>query len=504
MSPLLEVRSVSKRFPGVLALENVSLTLAHGEVLAVVGENGAGKSTLMKILAGVQTPDSGEVLLDGKRVEIHSVRAAQQLGIALIHQELNLADNLTVAANIFLGREPRRGWFIRCRDSETSSTHVLEQVGLEVSPRALVSTLSLGRQQLVEIAKALSAQARVLIMDEPTSSLSQHESDALFRVIKDLRQRDVSIIYISHRLGEVKELADRVVVLRDGKNAGELAGNEITHDNMVRLMVGRNFEIPKSEKRKAKSGNVALEVRRLRTKANPRHELNFSIRAGDIVGVGGLVGAGRTEMLQVLFGIEPAVSGEILIDGAPQNLSTPPDAIAAGLALVPEDRKQQGVILEMAVRENLSLASLRRDARARFLDRSCERSIADEMIAKLGVRTPNQRQLVQFLSGGNQQKVVLGKWLALKPRVLLLDEPTRGIDVGAKQEIYKLMEQLAAEGVAILFVSSEMEEILRMSDRALVMHEGRITGELRREELSEEAVMKLATGKISISEHEEI
>ncbi len=493
MTPLLQVTAISKRFPGVLALENVSLTLARGEVLAVVGENGAGKSTLMKILAGVQAPDSGEILLEGRAVEINSVRAAQQLGIALIHQELNLADNLSVAANIFLGREPRCGWFIRRRETETASTGVLRQVGLEVSPRALVSTLSLGKQQLVEIAKALSAQTRVLIMDEPTSSLSQHESEAMFRVIKDLRGRGVSIIYISHRLGEVKELADRVAVLRDGKNAGELSREEITHDNMVRLMVGRNFVIPRHDG-KERTGKLALEVRSLRTSANPAHELSFSVRAGEIVGVAGLVGAGRTEMLRVLFGIDRALGGEILIDGVIQQIASPRGAIGAGLALVPEDRKEQGVILEMAVRENLSLASLRRDAHAGFLDRGGECKIAGEMIAKLGVKTPSERQLVQYLSGGNQQKIVLGKWLALKPRVLLLDEPTRGIDVGAKQEIYKLMEQLAADGVAILFVSSEMEEILRMSDRALVMHQGCITGELQREELSEEAVMKLATG----------
>jgi ribose transport system ATP-binding protein len=495
MPPLLQITSVSKRFPGVLALENVSLTLGHSEVLAVVGENGAGKSTLMKILAGVQTPDSGDILLDGAKAEIDSVRAAQRLGIALIHQELNLADNLTVAANIFLGREPRRGWFIQKRDTETASTTVLQQVGLDVSPRALLGTLSLGRQQLVEIAKALSAQARVLIMDEPTSSLSQHETENLFRVIKDLRARSVSIIYISHRLGEVKELADRVVVLRDGRNAGELSRDEITHDSLVRLMVGRNFQVSRENRaREVETRNAALEVRALRTTANPRHELNFSLQPGEIVGVAGLVGAGRTEMLEALFGVEPALSGEILINGGARIISSPRAAIDAGLALVPEDRKLQGVILEMAVRENLSLAALRRDARAGFRNGTGEGAIADEMIPKLGVKTPNQRQFVQFLSGGNQQKIVIGKWLALKPRVLLLDEPTRGIDVGAKQEIYKLIEQLTAEGVTILFVSSEMEEILRLSDRTLVMHEGRITGELKREELSEESVMQLATG----------
>ena len=498
MPPLLEVRSVSKRFPGVLALENVSLSLAEGEVLAVVGENGAGKSTLMKILAGVQTPDRGEILLNGERAEIDSVRAAQHLGIALIHQELNLADNLSVAANIFLGREPRRGWFVQRAETETASADVLREMGLDVSPRTLVGALSIGRQQMVEIAKALSARARILIMDEPTSSLSQHESEALFRVIKDLRRRGVSIIYISHRLGEVKELADRVAVLRDGKNAGELRREEIAHDSLVRLMVGRNFQVPVADriaKPQSRSETAALEVRGLRTPLYPQHALDFAVARGEIVGVAGLVGAGRTELLRVLFGVDAGRGGEILVHGQARAIRSPRDAIRAGLALVPEDRKEQGVILEMAVSENMSLTALRRDAQAGFLDRARERSLTGEMVQKLGVKTPTQRQLVQFLSGGNQQKVALGKWLALQPGVLLLDEPTRGIDVGAKQEIYKLMEQLAADGVAILFVSSEMEEILRMSERTLVMHQGRLTGELQRNELSEEAVMQLATGK---------
>ena len=334
-------------------------------------------------------------------------------------------------------------------------------------------------------------------MDEPTSSLSQHETEALFHVIKDLRGRGVSVIYISHRLGEVKELADRVLVLRDGKNTGELQREELTHDSMVRLMVGRNFSVQRGASPQAaeKSSAPALEVRGICTSAYPKHKLSFVLHPGEIVGVAGLVGAGRTEMLRVLFGIERSRGGEILINGVAKSIASPRDAIAAGLALVPEDRKQQGVILEMTVRENLSLASLRRDGRAGFLNHRGETSITSGMVSKLGIKTPHQRQAVQFLSGGNQQKVVLGKWLALQPRVLLLDEPTRGIDVGAKQEIYKLMEQLAADGVAILFVSSEMEEILRMSDRTLVMHEGRITGELKRAELSEEAVMRLATGR---------
>jgi len=371
------------------------------------------------------------------------------------------------------------------------SQRFLDSVGLDCPPRTLVSTLSLGRQQLVEIAKALSTNARVLIMDEPTSSLSQHETEQLYRVVKGLRSRGVSIVYISHRLGEVKELADRVVVLRDGENAGELQRDQINHDAMVKLMVGR--DLGRHARSSFGRGEALLEVRGLRTTANPKCELNFSLRPGEIVGVAGLVGAGRTELLRVLFGIEPASGGEVRVAGKRVELRSPMDAINGGLALVPEDRKQQGVILEMAVRENTTLASLRRDANGGFLNRRREGEIATEMTKQLNVKTPGLGQFVQYLSGGNQQKVALAKWLAMKPKVLLLDEPTRGIDVGAKQEIYRLMEELAGRGVAILFVSSEMEEVLRMSERTLVMCQGRIAGELQRGELSEEAVMKLAT-----------
>ena len=494
-APCLEVRSLSKRFTGVRALHQVSLTLGRGEVLAVIGENGAGKSTLMKILAGVQAPDSGEILVEGRPVSIDSVRAAEHLGIALIHQELNLADNLDVASNIFLGREPRRGCFVNRGRVREESRKFLAQVGLDCSPRTLVSTLSLGRQQLVEIAKALSTNARVLIMDEPTSSLSQHETEQLYRVVKELRSCGVSIVYISHRLGEVKELADRVVILRDGENVGELQRHEINHDAMVKLMVGRELVINRRSRREeALTSSALLEVRDLRTPTNPTHPLSFSLKPGEIVGVAGLVGAGRTELLRVLFGIDRAVGGEIRVAGAPVEMRSPMDAIRAGLALVPEDRKQQGVILEMAVGQNTTLASLRRDANRGFLNRPREAALAVEMTKRMNVKTPSLAQFVQYLSGGNQQKVALAKWLAMEPKVLLLDEPTRGIDVGAKQEIYRLMEELAGRGVGILFVSSEMEEVLRMSDRAMVMCQGRITGDLPREALSEEAVMRYATG----------
>ncbi len=492
-SPLLEVRGIGKQFPGVRALHDVGFHLNGGEVLALLGENGAGKSTLMKILAGVQPPDSGEILLEGEAVRIDSVQDAMERGIALIHQELNLATNLSIGANIFLGREPRKFGLIDEATINAEARRFLDLVGLKIDPREVVGNLTIGRQQMVEIAKALSIDARILIMDEPTSSLSSKETESLFAVIKDLRKRGVSIIYISHRLGEVKELADRVTVLRDGENAGDLERHEIEHDRMVSLMVGRDLSQFYPHEPHA-AGDMALEVRDLRSPAHPKHAVSFQLRAGEIVGLAGLVGAGRTELIETIFGVTHSAGGEVRVAGQKVDIRSPRDAIQAGLALAPEDRKQQGLVLEMAVRENLSLASLSRDQRHGFLNLKKESEISEEMIGKMRVKTPTDRQVVRYLSGGNQQKVVLGKWLAMKPRVLLLDEPTRGIDVGAKQEIYALMEELARDGVAILFVSSEMEEVLGMSDRTLVMHEGRLTGELQRSELSEEAVMRLATG----------
>lgn len=493
--PLLEVCGVSKRFPGVLALDQVRLRAGKGEIVAVVGENGAGKSTLMKILAGVQPADAGQIKMDGREVKIDSVPKALNQGIALIHQELNLADNLDIGANLFLGREPKRwGLLIDKRRIATESARYLKQVGLDAEPSFIVGGLPIGRQQMVEIAKALSIHARVLIMDEPTSSLSQRETEQLFQVIQDLAGKGVAILYISHRLGEVRKLANRVVVLRDGKNAGELQQNEINHDNMVRLMVGR--EVSQFYPHKPHhAGETVLEAKELRTPANPTKPLSFTLRRGEIVGMAGLVGAGRTELLQTLFGVTPALEGIVRIEGAKRRLQKPTDAIRAGLALVPEDRKQQGLVLEMAVRENLSLAALQRDQKKGFLHPASERQICAEMIRQLRVKTPSEEQTARLLSGGNQQKVVLGKWLALNPKVLLLDEPTRGVDVGAKAEIYAMMERLAKTGMTILFVSSEMEEILGMSDRTLVMHEGRIAGELPRPALSEENVMRLATGQ---------
>jgi ribose transport system ATP-binding protein len=497
---LLEVREVTKSFPGVLALRGVDLTLGRGEVLAVLGENGAGKSTLMKILAGVQAADEGTFFLEGKTVRIDSVRAAMAVGIALIHQELNLAENLEIAANIFLGRELRRFGLLDDETMREEAAKYLAMVGLEVDAAMEVGMLPIGKQQLVEIAKALSVDAQVLIMDEPTSSLSQTEAEQLFVVIKDLVSRGVSIIYISHRLSEIGQIADRVMVLRDGENAGELMGAEINHQAMVQLMVGRDLDRFYQRSQHA-LGEVRMEVHGLRTAAYPDHETSFQLAAGEVVGVAGLVGAGRSEILEALFGVVPALGGEVWINGQLVRISSPQEAIAAGLALVPEDRKTQGAILDISILENISLASLRRDARGgAFLNLEAENELAQEGIKNLSISTPGVEQYVRYLSGGNQQKVVLAKWLVMKPQVLLLDEPTRGIDVGAKEEIYGLIEALAQQGMAILFVSSELEEVMGLSDRVLVMHEGAFSGELGGDECTEERIMSLATGDATILE----
>ena len=491
--PLLKISAIGKQFPGVRALHDVDLTLNQGEVLSLVGENGAGKSTMMKILAGVHTPDEGTIELDGRAVQIGSVRDAQKHGIALIHQELNLSDNLDIAANIFLGNEPHKFGVLDRKRIHKESAEYLKRVGLGFPTDTLVADLTIGHQQLVEISKALSVDARIIIMDEPTSSLSQKESENLFEVIRDLKSQGIAIIYISHRLGEVMELSDRVAVLRDGENAGELVGDEITHDAMVKLMVGRDLS-QFYNRTATPPGEVVLELDRLRTPVHPGDEISFSVRSGEIVGIAGLVGAGRTELLQTIFGVTPAVGGTMKLEGRELNPKTSLEAIDSGVVLAPEDRKRHGLVLEMSVRENTSLARLRQDQKVGMIDFRGEAELAEKTIKKMNVKTPHAEQIVQYLSGGNQQKVVLGKWLAMNPRLLLLDEPTRGIDIGSKQEIYRLMEELAASGVAVLFVSSEMEEVLGMADRALIMHEGAITGELSRDQLSEEAIMQLATG----------
>lgn len=492
--PLLETRGVTKRFAGVAALRDVSLSVAAGEVHAIIGENGAGKSTLMKILAGVLEPDAGTISLDGKNLAINSVHQALELGIALIHQELNLADNLDVAANIFLGREPTRLGWIDSKRLRQDAKKYMQMVGLDVAPETKVHELTIGVQQLVEIAKALSVNARILIMDEPTSSLSQHEADTLFEVILGLRAQGVTVLYISHRLREIERLADSVTVLRDGENAGTLSGDEITHAAMVRHMVGRDIS-QLYARRKHAIGDPVLEVQNLRTQAWPEFPISLSVSAGEMVGVAGLVGAGRTDLLSAIFGVETAVSGTVRVRRQVVTRGSVHDAIRAGVMLVPEDRKAQGLILEMAIRNNIGLPSLNKNKRAGlFVGAARERQDSAAMMRELKIKSPSDRQEVQFLSGGNQQKVAIAKWLALGPAVLLLDEPTRGVDIGAKQEIYRLMEELAERGVAILFVSSDMEEVLSLADRVLVMHEGQLAGTLEHDQKTENGIMRLATG----------
>jgi ribose transport system ATP-binding protein len=497
-APLLEVRDISKHFPGVQALDRVSLRLQTGEVLAIVGENGAGKSTLMRILAGVERPDGGTLLLDGQPVRFAGVRDALKRGISLIHQELNLAEKLTVSANLFLGREQLWGGpfrFLRQRQMDEAARAMLGRLGLACRPDALVSTLAVGQRQLIEIARALSLQCRILIMDEPTSSLTQNETDRLFAVVDQLRREGVSVLYISHRLAEVQRLADRVVVLRDGKNAGNLERAEISHANLVRLMVGREpSQFFQKQPHTPAPGPPRLEVRALRYAGGGAEPISFQVRGGEIVGMAGLVGAGRTELAEALFGIRPVLEGRVLLDGREVRLRTPQAAIQAGLVLVPEDRRAHGLVLEASVQHNIGLPNLDRLSWLRLLLGRQEAELAQQMRDRLKIRTPNLRQVVAVLSGGNQQKVVLGKWLARRPHVLIFDEPTRGIDVGAKSEIYALMDQLAREGVGVLMISSDLEEVLGMSDRVLVLHEGRLAGELPRDRLSEEAIMHLATG----------
>jgi ribose transport system ATP-binding protein len=510
-SPLLEVRGIRKRFPGVLALDGVSLHLNAGETLALVGENGAGKSTLMKILAGVHRPDEGDFFLDGQPVQFANVNAAMAQGISLIHQELNLAENLTVAANIFLGRERVRGkYFLKKGEMSHEAIDLIRRVGLSESlVNVPVGRLAPGQKQLVEIARALSLKARVIIMDEPTSSLTQKETDCLYEVIDDLKKSNVAIVYISHRLAEVKRLADRVTVLRDGKNAGDLQKNEINHDALIRLMVGRDLKqfYPRNERAK-KPGAPAIDVRGVVYAGGPKEPISFSIQGGEIVGMAGLVGAGRTELAEALFGLRPIVEGEVWIDGKKVDIDHPKDAIKAGFLMVPEDRRHHGLVLEKGVGFNLTLPNfdlLRNqgggplNSNGIVISPRKEKAFGQELSTRLRVKTPSLSQSVGLLSGGNQQKVVLGKWLARQPHIIILDEPTRGVDVGARSEIYALMDQLAASGVAVWMISSDLEEVLGMSDRVLVLHEGHLSGELSRSELSEESVMRLATGTVAQS-----
>ena len=496
--PLLEATGIRKQFPGVLALDGVSCELDRGEVLAVVGENGAGKSTLMKVIAGVYQPDGGTVTIEGKPVRFPTPQAAMAAGVSLIHQELNLADNLSVQDNLFLGREVTVGGPLKFLNRAAMAQHgaeLLARVGLPTAYLSKpVGELPPGQKQLVEIARALGLNAKLLIMDEPTSSLTQPETDRLYEVIAALKAAGVGVMYISHRLAEIKRCCDRAIVLRDGKNAGALAKADITHDNLVRLMVGRDLKTFFPRTHRAAGGKAVLTLRNVTYANGPSIPVSLEVRAGEVLGMAGLVGAGRTELSEAVFGIRTVTGGEVLLNGEPLRVSKPADAVTAGVLLVPEDRRKHGLVLAESVGFNLSLPNLDRLRTAGLVDRTAERVMHADSIAKLRVRTPSAEQAVGLLSGGNQQKVVFGKWLARGPRVLILDEPTRGVDVGAKTEIYALIDELAGRGVAVWMITSDLEELLGVSDRVVVMHEGRLAGELSREQLTEEAVMRLATG----------
>ncbi|RUV48183.1 sugar ABC transporter ATP-binding protein [Mesorhizobium sp. M7A.F.Ca.MR.228.00.0.0] len=497
-APFLSLENVRKTYPGVVALDGFSMEVRPGEVIGLVGENGAGKSTLMKILGGVTTPDSGTITVDGTAHDRLSVEASLGSGIAFVHQELNLFENLDVAANIFFGREPLRAGPLKLVDRARLRTMVaplLKRVGANFSADTQVATLSLA-QQMVEIAKALSIEARLVILDEPTSSLPLAETDKLLDVIKALKADGISVIFISHRLHEVERVADRVVVLRDGMLAGTLGKHDIGHDQMVKLMIGRMLkEREKASEAARAPGAVALAAKAIRTPAYPGRPVDLDIRRGEILGLAGLVGSGRTELARVFFGIDSKLGGALELDGKPLALGSAADAVAHGIFLVPEDRKLTGILLDLSIAQNISLPNLPAHARRSLVSKSAETATAEKQKKDLGIKAPSVQTRTGTLSGGNQQKVVLGKWLAMNPKVMILDEPTRGIDIGAKAEIYGLMRALADAGVAVLMISSDMEEVIGVSDRIAVMHEGQISGILDKDRFSQENVLLLAVGK---------
>jgi len=494
-SPILQLTGISKRFGAVQALLDVDLGLLAGEVHALVGENGAGKSTLVKILAGIHRPDAGEMTLNGRELVLSGPAAARQLGIAVIHQHPNLFPDLTVAENVFVGRLPRnrvRG--VDWSELNRTAERLFQNLGVKQSVSVPVRGLSVADQQLVEIAKALSLDARVLVMDEPTASLSSHEVERLFTIIRQLRSRGVAILFVDHRMEEVFEIADRLSVLRDGRHVITALISELTPADAIRHMVGRRLEtlFPKEP---ATIGEVALEVRGL-TRAGVFSDASFEVRRGEILGLAGLVGAGRTEIARVLFGIDKADAGEVLVAGKHVDIKSPRDAMRLGIVYVPEDRHEQGLVLDFSIAANVSLPIVQKLSRFLVVDRAQEERLADEYSKQLQVRSTGVEQAASALSGGNQQKVVIAKWLATEPTVLLLDEPTQGVDIGAKAEVHRIISQLAGQGMAIVLISSELSEVLGMADRIVVLHEGRIAAEFGRDDASQERIMAAATGHV--------
>jgi len=494
--PFLELVDISKTYPGVVALDHVDLSVSPGEVIALIGENGAGKSTLMRVLGGVVEPSGGFIRLDGAERQALTVADAIKAGIAFVHQELNLFDNLDVAGNVYIGREPVYGGPLKLIDRKRLYAQVrplLDRLGADFEPDAPLAEMSLAQRQLVEIIKALSLEARLVIMDEPTSSLTLAETDRLMRVIAGLKADGVSVIFITHRLNEVVQCADRAVVLRDGRVVGALGRTELTPAAMIRLMIGRDLRslyVPPA----AAPGDSVLEIVDAVTGTYPERAVSLSVRRGEILGLAGLVGSGRTELARAVFGVDRLLGGTIRLDGEVIRITTPRAAIERRIYLIPEDRKNSGLLLDMSTAENISLPDLRSYQQFGLVDIARETEHAHRQRERLKIRTPDVTSSVLSLSGGNQQKVVLAKWLSMRPKVLIFDEPTRGIDVGAKQEIYDMLRGLADAGVAILMISSDMEEVIGVSDRIAVMHEGAISGFLDRSQFSEHNVLQLAVG----------
>jgi len=491
---MIEITGIDKAFSGNVVLKDVQFSLADGEIHALMGENGAGKSTLMKILTGIYERDAGIVKVDGQEVHFKSPKEAEAMGIAVIHQELNILPDLTVAENLFLGNEQTIGksGILKTKEMNKEASRILSQLGLDVDVKTPAGQLSVGKQQIIEIAKAIETHAKVIIMDEPTAALTDREIKTLFKTIRKLQSQGVSFVYISHRMEEIFAICDRITILRDGQYIGVRVIKETTFDEIVKMMVGRELG-DRFPERSAKIGNIKLEVKGL-TRNGYCEDINFQLRKGEVLGIAGLMGAGRTEVVQTLFGYRKMNKGEIFIDGKKVRISNPILAKKHGIGYVTEDRKTEGLVVDFSIKENIMLTNLDKASRLGIIDRKKETSFVDKLIKKLGVRTSGAAQTAKSLSGGNQQKVVIAKWLGDEPKILILDEPTRGVDIGAKKEIYQIINDLAEQGVAILMISSELPEIIGMADRVLVMHEGKITGEVTKEEMTQEKIMYYATG----------
>lgn len=493
---ILTMNEIDKSFPGVHALDHVNFEVKKGEVHALMGENGAGKSTLMKVLTGIYTKDSGSIVFEGKEVEFHNTREAQDAGIVIVHQELNMLGHLTVAQNIFIGREFKKGIRIDDKKMNEEAAKLFERLHIDIDPMETMSNLTVGKQQMCEIAKAISHEAKVIIFDEPSAALTESEIEELFKIIRDLRKQQLGIVYISHRMDEIKVITDRVTVMRDGGYVGTLITNKCTKDDIINMMVGRViYEDPKTESAVPKDAPVVLKVEHLNA-GRMVQDVSFELRKGEILGFSGLMGAGRTETARAIFGADPKTGGNIYINGEKVEINTPQDAVKCGIGYLSEDRKRFGIVVQKSVAENSTMASMENFIKGLFINKAKENKVAQEYVESLATKTPGVDQLVVNLSGGNQQKVVIAKWLIRNCDILIFDEPTRGIDVGAKNEIYKLMNRLAEEGKSIIMISSEMTEILRMSDRIVVMCEGRKTGEIDISEASQEIIMNMATREI--------